>query len=56
MGAADSEEERKGRVLREQRKRKADRELDIEVWCAGLRASVSCRGIQMALRIKSKLC
>lgn len=24
--------------------------------CVGLRASVSCRGLQMALRIKSKLC
>lgn len=53
---ADSEEERKGKVLREQRERKADRELVIEVWCVGLWASVSCRGLQMALRIKSKLC
>lgn len=55
-GAADSEEERKGKVQREQREKKADREWDREVWCAGLRASVSCRGLQMALRIKSKLC
>lgn len=31
-------------------------EWDREVWCARLRASVSCRGLQMALRIKSKLC
>lgn len=53
---ADSEEERKGKVLREQRERKADRELVIEVWCVRLWASVSCRGLQMALRIKSKLC
>lgn len=27
-----------------------------EVWYAGLQACVSCRGLQMALRIKSKLC
>lgn len=52
-GIAHSEEERKGTVPREPREQKADRELDIEVWLAGLWASVSCRGLQMALRIKS---
>lgn len=54
--AADSEEERKGKVLGEKLKRKADKERDIAVWLCGARASVSCRGLQMALRIKSKLC
>lgn len=44
-GAADSEEERKGKVLGEKLKRKADKERDIAVWLCGATSLCVLQGI-----------
>lgn len=43
--AADSEEERKGKVLGEKLKRKADKERDIAVWLCGATSLCVLQGI-----------